>query len=256
LPGCACQGFAFREAGGGGRVREQGYDQEIAGFIQAHGVFSSIWDFQAGLAARTGARVTRRGARKLLEKYGGGVKPRCLVTESELVFLRNMDHGKTSREAISEFNAVFNRGLSDEQFHYIRKKYKIAPFKRSALNKGLFAAPAGRRAIPAGVEKSGRGGFTLVKVSARGKHWALKHRLIWEAAYGKAPAGHKIVFADGDKSNFSLDNLVLVSWQEHLALCRGGLHTGGGDPALFRTALNTARLRIKISALKKRLPEP
>jgi hypothetical protein len=62
-------------------------------------------------------------------------------------------------------------------------------------------------------------GYTLVRIdnpSAKNKHdlWKLKHILIWEAANGPVPKGHCIMFADRNRSNYNLDNLLLVSYQE------------------------------------------
>ena len=44
--------------------------------------------------------------------------------------------------------------------------------------------------------------------------WEREHRAIWEAENGPVPQGHRIIFADGNKSNFDLDNLLLVSRSE------------------------------------------
>jgi hypothetical protein len=41
-----------------------------------------------------------------------------------------------------------------------------------------------------------------------------KQRLIWEAANGQIPKDHAVLFADRNKSNMNLDNLLLVSRRE------------------------------------------
>ncbi|MDR0639231.1 MAG: HNH endonuclease [Spirochaetaceae bacterium] len=48
--------------------------------------------------------------------------------------------------------------------------------------------------------------------------WKKKHIAIWEAANGPVPQGHVVIFADGNKSNFDLDNLLLVSRQEFMIM--------------------------------------
>lgn len=69
--------------------------------------------------------------------------------------------------------------------------------------------------IPMHSEHVDSQGYTLVKVSDRkngkSKNWKLKHLLIWEEAYGEIPKGYSVMFLDGDKTNFNLDNLVCVS---------------------------------------------
>lgn len=42
-------------------------------------------------------------------------------------------------------------------------------------------------------------------------NFVLKHRFLWETANGPIPKGHKVIFADGDKTNITLDNLIMVS---------------------------------------------
>jgi len=53
-------------------------------------------------------------------------------------------------------------------------------------------------------------GYTKVKVGEP-KAWKFKHVMIYEAAYGPVPEGHVVIFADQNKRNFKLDNLLLVS---------------------------------------------
>lgn len=38
-----------------------------------------------------------------------------------------------------------------------------------------------------------------------------KHWLIWKNAYGPIPKGHVVIFGDGNRCNFELNNLILVS---------------------------------------------
>jgi len=46
------------------------------------------------------------------------------------------------------------------------------------------------------------------------KRWRAEHLVIWEAAHGPLPAGHAVVFKDGNKQHVTLDNLELVSRAE------------------------------------------
>jgi len=62
--------------------------------------------------------------------------------------------------------------------------------------------------LKVGAETISRKGFILVKV-AKPDVWRYKHHIIWEAANGPIPEGQKVCFADKDKRNFALKNLVL-----------------------------------------------
>lgn len=59
-------------------------------------------------------------------------------------------------------------------------------------------------------------GYVLVKVSHR--KWIRKHRLIWEKAHGEIPKGYVIRIKDGNKENFSLENMELITFAENMRL--------------------------------------
>lgn len=80
--------------------------------------------------------------------------------------------------------------------------------------------------------------------------WREKHVLIWEAANGPRPAGHAIIFGDGDKRNFELDNLILVSRAQLSVLNHLGLIYNNAE--LTRTGLIIADIHTKRHELRKR----
>lgn len=49
------------------------------------------------------------------------------------------------------------------------------------------------------------------KHDAYHKNWKLKARHIYEQSYGEIPKGNRIVFLDGNQSNFDIENLYMVS---------------------------------------------
>lgn len=62
--------------------------------------------------------------------------------------------------------------------------------------------------------------YKVIRMAPR--KWQYYQRYVWEQAHGAIPAGHKIVFKDGDRLNCALDNLECVSTGE---LCkRNSLH--------------------------------
>lgn len=60
-----------------------------------------------------------------------------------------------------------------------------------------------------GYERTNAEGYIEVRVGD--KQFIGKHRLLWEQANGPVPEGMCVIFADGDKTNFDLSNLVCVS---------------------------------------------
>lgn len=67
-----------------------------------------------------------------------------------------------------------------------------------------------------GHERKDKDGFTLVRVS-KGKY-VMKNRHIWSLNYGEIPKGHVVVFKDGNRNNFDIDNLALKSWSKNMAI--------------------------------------
>lgn len=70
--------------------------------------------------------------------------------------------------------------------------------------------------LPVGSERVNKG-YIYVKIKEPNV-WIEKHRLIYESIYGNIPTGHKVIFADKNKRNFSPENLILVSDSEALIM--------------------------------------
>jgi hypothetical protein len=58
-------------------------------------------------------------------------------------------------------------------------------------------------------QKLGGDGFIYVK-KLDSRKWWLKHVVVWEEANGPLPKGQALIFADGNRHNCDLDNLILV----------------------------------------------
>lgn len=52
-------------------------------------------------------------------------------------------------------------------------------------------------------------GYQTIKVEEPNV-WKKRHQLIWEEHYGEIPKGHRVMFKDQDKSNLTIENLMLV----------------------------------------------
>jgi hypothetical protein len=111
--------------------------------------------------------------------------------------------------------------------------------KKRSSKKAMY-----RRIRPVGSERVNVDGYTEIKVSDPNK-WRCKHVVIWEAHNGPMPKGYAIIFGDGNKENFELDNLILVSRQQLLTLNRNRLIQNDAD--LTRTGVIIADLYQKIS---------
>jgi hypothetical protein len=87
--------------------------------------------------------------------------------------------------------------------------------------------------------------------SGRKRKYRSAHTALWEAANGPVPEGHVIIFADGNRRNFALDNLLMVSKQQLFYLCRKRLFMK--DIELTKSAAILAAVAVKTSELKKKI---
>jgi len=101
---------------------------------------------------------------------------------------------------------------------------------------------------PVGSTRISRDGYTEVKV-AEPKKWRLLHLITWEKAYGKVPKGHVVIFGDGNKQNFDLDNLLLVTRAQLVRLNQQKLI--GASVELTKTGILVADVLNKIGKRKR-----
>ena len=105
----------------------------------------------------------------------------------------------------------FNKG--EKMPHETYKKCAATMFKKGNI-------PKNHR--PIGSERITRDGYVEIKI-AEPRKWALKHRYIWEQANGEIPEEHIIIFRDNDKTNVSLDNLMMIPRSINAVINHGGL---------------------------------
>lgn len=104
------------------------------------------------------------------------------------------------------------------------------------------------RYSPVGTEKVNIEGYILIK-TADPNTWERKHVKIYKEAYGEIPKGQIVIFADGNKRNFNIDNLLLITRRELVTLNRNRLIKSNSD--LTKTGLLIADIHIKINERKR-----
>lgn len=187
--------------------------------------------------------------------------------EEEIKYLKKITSGRTNKEITKMFNEKFNLNQTEKAISAVRKRYEI----KSGLNgqfkkgqepwnkgiKGIYAkgcektwfkkgnTPVNHK--PVGSERITVDGYTEIKVAEPNK-WRLKQQLIWEKYNGTIPKGYSILFGDGNKRNFDIDNLILVSRQQLLIMNRNKLIQADAD--LTKTGLIIADIYQKIGQRK------
>jgi hypothetical protein len=179
-------------------------------------------------------------------------------TPEEIRFVKKNIRGRSYAEMTKLFNERFRLRLTPKQMETLLYKHGLrngtGSFRPGHVpaNKGKTHPGRQGNYKPVGSERIG-GGYIAVKVSAgknRGsKNWKHKHAAIWEVAHGKIPRGHVVIFADGNKSNFALDNLLPVSRSELAVMNHRGLISNNGE--LTRTGKLVADVKLLIAERKR-----
>jgi len=199
--------------------------------------------------------------------------------EGMLEFLKEHAAGKTTFELADMINAEFGEGtITRKRLRPYMKNHKIknglnTTFKKGnvAFNKGLtwdeYMSPEGQERSRKTTFKKGQrshnhrevgetsmttDGYHITKVQEEGiqrERWQFTHRIIWEEANGPVPEGKMVEFADGDKNNLNLENLILTDRAEHLELVRMQSERKNAD--ITKSQLSLAKLNIATRKAKR-----
>lgn len=91
---------------------------------------------------------------------------------------------------------------------------KLANFKKAHFQKGQVP----HNKLPIGSERVHKDGYIVVKVRDNPKglnNYEFKHRWIYEQHHGPIPKRSIITFVDGNNRNFDIENLKMLSHEEH-----------------------------------------
>lgn len=213
-------------------------------------------------------QIMRYKAKRGLNSFGQTNKK--MTTPDVERFIIDNVKGLTNRELIALVKEKMGREYTKEQIKSIKCRLKLrsgiencfvkgkpSRNKGKKLPKNVYDAlkptmfkkgqePKNKQKI--GYERTTKDGYIMVKIGEQ--KWRLKQILVYEAAFGPVPKGHKIMFADGNRQNLSLDNLLLVTQGEIATMTHYGLIS---DMAEI-TKANLARIRL-MRTIKERKKE-
>lgn len=193
-------------------------------------------------------------------------KTRRRYTGEEIDFLRKNAPGRCYKEIVEMFNRKFDFQINAKKLRETLKNHKISTGLTGRFEKGITPHNKGKKfpgtgnrttfrkgATPHNKMKVGEDtvttdGYVKTKI-AEPDVWEFKHKLIWTEVHGPIPEKHSIIFADGNKLNLDIDNLLLVSKAELLMLNRRKLISE--DSELTKTGLNVVKVMNKVYKIKK-----
>jgi hypothetical protein len=173
-------------------------------------------------------------------------KPRHRYTPEEIRFLESNIAGRSYAELAEMFNRKFNLSMTTMLLKTILYYYGL----KNGRPGNVFYSGHTRSRHPVGsecIDKSN--GYTMVKIAAPSV-WKAKHKMIWEEANGPIPEGHVILFADGNKSNFDLKNLLLISRRERMVM--NSKHLIFPDAELTKCGLLMAKIILQTKDYERR----
>lgn len=177
-----------------------------------------------------------------------GLKNREYTHEEE-DFLRNSRNDMPMKK----LHKLFCERFSD--IGYYALKCKCQRMGLTVDDKYKFSTELAEKSRkPVGTEHK-RSGYTIVKVSdevgesgshkAERKNWKLKQIVEWEKYHGKLPPKHQVIFLNGDRTDYSEENLVAVPLKYMPMLNRN--HWIEGDAELTKTALKYCELFYEVN---------
>lgn len=118
----------------------------------------------------------------------------------------------TYKELSKKINCAYNRSVSVDQIGKLVRKHGL---KKTNVSSWFSSNNKPSNHVPIGHEYEASDGYVYIKVcesrQANVRNQP-KHKLLWEEHHNmKCPSEDIVIFADGNKRNFKIDNLVKVS---------------------------------------------
>lgn len=169
-------------------------------------------------------------------------------SEEQKKFIIDNNYGKYSKELAEMFNQQFDTNITANEIKWFRKNHKLNSGLTGQFQKGNISHNKGKKqseymtkeAIertketrfkkgnrpsnyrPFGSERITKDGYIEVKVADPNK-WETKNKIVYKQHFGDIPKGYKVIYADGNKLNNDINNLILVSNSELLIANRNHL---------------------------------
>ena len=195
-------------------------------------------------------------------KSGPSRKPRKRVlTDEEFEWLKARCHGKHYSELALMLKEEFGKEVTAYQLSNFFRKRKVSTGITGKIEKGSVGLNKGKKLSPlqyekrtstmfkkgqqanvklsVGDERMRGDGYLWIKVEEPNK-WKQKHIALWEQEYGSVPKGMCVSFLDGDRTNCTIENLVLMSRGERAIMTR--MKLGSKDPDLAKVGFMVSKI--------------
>lgn len=249
------------------------YTPDQKAFIAANAVGRSSAELTDLFNERFGLNITLTAMRSYKTNHNliSGLPPGKHEPSKELLekkaFVAAHVKGRSNAELTEMFNKHFGLNFTIKQMMAFKKNHRFSSGLTGRFKKGHEPFNKGKKGLtfggketqfkkghtplnyrPVGSERVNVDGYVEIKTADPNK-WRLKHRVVWEQANGPLPKGHAVIFGDGNRLNFELDNLILVSRKQLVRLNQN--HLIADNAELTKTGLIIADIYSKIGERKK-----
>ena len=219
-----------------------------------------------------GLSLTFEQMKSLLTRHGfrNGLRsnnlPKKKYLTQHIQFLKRNVSGRSCAELTCLFNKKFGMSATDVQIRGTLKRYGLRTGRDTRFKKGCIPHTKGKKGVrsgeatwfrpglmpwnymPIGTERINSMGYVEIKI-ANPNIWQRKHFVLWEKVNGPVPKGHVIIFADKNRFNISIDNLLMVSRAELSTMNRCGLTSS--HKTLTNAGIAIANLKMLINKRRK-----
>lgn len=166
------------------------------------------------------------------------------LTNKQKEYIHKEYKNKTSSELTELLNQRFNSNFKISTIINYKKRMRL----RSGVNTQFQKNMIPHNYKPIGSEFISKDGYTYIKVSDPNK-WVHKQVYIYECHFGKIPKDHSVIFGDGNKQNFNIDNLILANNNDKLTAKNNHLIFKNSE--FTKTGVLIAKLINKTSKIKR-----
>ena len=231
------------------------YTEEHRRFLEANVRGRSYAAMAVLFNKKFGTNIGHKTIRSLCHHFDfiNGKPNRRPYTDEQIEFLRQNAPGVGYAALAEMFNERFGTDTNASRIGEICRQKGFANGLDSRFHAG-HTVNMGRtpeHAFSDGTESVTADGYVMLKHNGVLRY---KHIILWEQAHGQSvPEGHHIIFGDGNKRNFNINNLFCVTAAQNAIRTRNGLQ--GATPELAAAGVALAKLYSQIGERKKEQKE-
>jgi hypothetical protein len=166
-------------------------------------------------------------------------------TKEQIQFLKDNVNGKSVYELTDLFNKEFSCNKSIRSIRKFKERYHL----KSNYRGKSFKNGHHYNYKPIGSERiCNNNGYQRTQIKVGEHKWVDKQRYLYEKYIAKIPKGYEVIFLDGNKDNFELSNLALISNKEHGLMSKYKIFFKDKD--LNETSIILAKLKLKMKEVE------